>query len=154
MHGPQMMKGYWNAPDETARVMTPDGFLRTGDVAVIDEQGFVRIVDRKKDMILVSGFNVYPNEVEDVVSSHPGVAEVAAIGVPCEHTGEALKIFVVRKDPTLSPQALIAHCKQGLTGYKVPHLIEFRSDLPKTNVGKILRRALRDEEFQNVQALG
>lgn len=154
MHGPQMMKGYWNAPEETARVMTADGFLRTGDVAVIDDSGFVRIVDRKKDMILVSGFNVYPNEVEDVVSAHPGVAEVAAIGVPCEHTGEAVKIFVVAKDPALSRQALIAHCKQSLTGYKVPHLIEFRAELPKTNVGKILRRALRDEELRQFQAIG
>ena len=143
--GPQVMRGYWNRDEETARVMTPDGFLKTGDVATVDEAGFVRIVDRKKDMILVSGFNVYPNEVEDVVASHPGVLEVAAVGVPSEHSGEAVKVFVVLKDKALTKEALIAHCKQNLTGYKVPHLVEFRDELPKTNVGKILRRALRDE---------
>ncbi|MBS1208671.1 MAG: long-chain-fatty-acid--CoA ligase FadD [Proteobacteria bacterium] len=145
--GPQVMKGYWNAPMDTAQVMTADGYLRTGDIALVDEQGFVRIVDRKKDTILVSGFNVYPNEVEDIVATHPGVAEVAAIGVPSEHSGEAVKIFVVKKDPALTERDLIVHCKKSLTGYKVPHLIEFRTDLPKTNVGKILRRALRDEEL-------
>lgn len=145
--GPQVMKGYWNAPAETALVMTADGYLRTGDVVSMDAQGFFRIVDRKKDTILVSGFNVYPNEVEDVVAAHPGVAEVAAIGVPSEHSGEAVKIFVVRKDPALTEKDLIAFCKKSLTGYKVPHLIEFRTDLPKTNVGKILRRALREEEL-------
>ncbi|GAB2889999.1 AMP-binding protein [Uliginosibacterium flavum] len=145
--GPQVMKGYWNAPADTAQVMTADGYLRTGDVAVVDERGFVRIVDRMKDTILVSGFNVYPNEVEDIVATHPGVAEVAAIGVPSEQSGEAVKIFVVRKDPGLSEKDLIAHCKKSMTGYKVPHLVEFRTDLPKTNVGKILRRALRDEEI-------
>ncbi|WP_230969002.1 long-chain-fatty-acid--CoA ligase FadD [Nitrogeniibacter aestuarii] len=143
--GPQVMRGYWNRDEETARVMTSDGFFRTGDVATVDEAGFVRIVDRKKDMILVSGFNVYPNEVEDVVASHPGVLEVAAVGVPSEHSGEAVKIFVVLKDKSLTKEALVAFCKQNLTGYKVPHLIEFRDELPKTNVGKILRRALRDE---------
>ncbi|MCB1960653.1 MAG: long-chain-fatty-acid--CoA ligase [Rhodocyclaceae bacterium] len=142
--GPQVMKGYWNRPDETARTMTADGFLRTGDIATVDAEGFVRIVDRKKDMILVSGFNVYPNEVEDVVASHPGVAEVAAIGVPDAHSGEAVKIFVVRKDPALTREALVAYCREHLSGYKVPHLVEFRDELPKTNVGKILRRALRD----------
>ena len=142
--GPQVMKGYYNRPEDTARVFTRDGFLRTGDVAVIAPDGYVRIVDRKKDMILVSGFNVYPNEVEDVVASHPGVLEVAALGVPDERSGEAVKIFVVRKDPTLTAEALIAHCRQGLTGYKVPHYVEFRDELPKSNVGKILRRALRD----------
>ena len=142
--GPQVMKGYYRRPEDTARAFTHDGYLRTGDVAVIDETGFVRIVDRKKDMILVSGFNVYPNEVEDVVASHPGVLEVAALGVSDEHSGEAVKIFVVRKDPSLSAEALIAHCREGLTGYKVPKFVEFRDELPKSNVGKILRRVLRD----------
>jgi long-chain acyl-CoA synthetase len=144
VRGPQVMKGYYKRPEETARAFTHDGFLRTGDVATIDSAGFVRIVDRKKDMILVSGFNVYPNEVEDVVASHPGVVEVAALGVPDEHSGEAVKVFVVRKDPNLTIEALIAHCREGLTGYKVPRFVEFRDDLPKSNVGKILRRALRD----------
>lgn len=142
--GPQVMKGYYNRPEDTARAFTHDGFLRTGDVATIDQSGFVRIVDRKKDMILVSGFNVYPNEVEDVVASHPGVLEVAALGVPDERSGEAVKIFVVRKDPALTAEALIAYCREGLTGYKVPHFVEFRDELPKSNVGKILRRVLRD----------
>lgn len=146
--GPQVMKGYYNRPGETARVFTADGFLRTGDVATIDDKGFVRIVDRKKDMILVSGFNVYPNEVEDVVASHPGVLEVAALGVPDEHSGEAVKIFVVRKDPALTAEALIAHCRAGLTGYKVPRFVEFREELPKSNVGKILRRVLRDSSVK------
>lgn len=145
VRGPQVMAGYYNRPDETAKVMTADGFLKTGDVAVVDEKGFVRIVDRKKDMILVSGFNVYPNEVEDVVASHPGVMEVAAIGVVDEKSGEAVKVFVVKKDPNLTAEAVIAHCREKLTGYKVPKLVEFRTELPKTNVGKILRRALRDE---------
>ncbi|MDA0190443.1 MAG: long-chain-fatty-acid--CoA ligase FadD [Proteobacteria bacterium] len=144
VRGPQVMKGYYNRPEETAKVIMPDGFLRTGDVAVMDERGFVRIVDRKKDMILVSGFNVYPNEVEDIVALHPGVLEVAAVGVPDAKSGEAVKIFVVRKDPGLTAEALIAHCRDSLTGYKVPHYVEFRDELPKTNVGKILRRALRD----------
>lgn len=142
--GPQVMKGYYNRPEDTARAFTHDGYLRTGDVATIDADGFVRIVDRKKDMILVSGFNVYPNEVEDVVAGHPGVMEVAALGVPDEHSGEAVKIFVVRKDPSLTAEALIAHCREGLTGYKVPRFVEFRDELPKSNVGKILRRVLRD----------
>ncbi|CAG1002754.1 partial long-chain acyl-CoA synthetase, partial [Rhodocyclaceae bacterium] len=144
VRGPQVMKGYWNRPEETARVLMADGFLRTGDVAVMDEQGFVRIVDRKKDTILVSGFNVYPNEVEAIVAMHPGVLEVAAIGLPDERSGEAVKIFVVRKDPGLTAEALIAHCRENLTAYKIPHRVEFRTELPKTNVGKILRRALRD----------
>ncbi|MBI4756098.1 MAG: long-chain-fatty-acid--CoA ligase FadD [Betaproteobacteria bacterium] len=148
VRGPQVMKGYYNRPDETAKVMFPDGFLRTGDVAVMDNQGFVRIVDRKKDMILVSGFNVYPNEVEAVVSLHPGVMEVAAIGVPDDKSGEAVKIFVVRRDPALTAEALQAHCREHLTGYKVPRHVEFRDELPKTNVGKILRRALRDEALK------
>ncbi|HMM54944.1 MAG TPA: long-chain-fatty-acid--CoA ligase [Candidatus Desulfobacillus sp.] len=145
VRGPQVMRGYYNRPDETAKVIMPDGFLRTGDVAIMDAQGFVRIVDRKKDMILVSGFNVYPNEIEEVVATHPGVLEVAAVGVPDPKSGEAVKLFVVRKDPALTAEALIAHCKENLTGYKVPRLVEFRDELPKTNVGKILRRALRDE---------
>ena len=143
IRGPQVMKGYYNRPEETANVLMPDGFLRTGDVAVMDNKGFIRIVDRKKDMILVSGFNVYPNEVEDVVAMHPGVLEVAAVGVPDEKSGEAVKIFVVRKDPALTPAQLIAHCRENLTGYKVPAHVEFRDELPKTNVGKILRRELR-----------
>jgi len=145
VRGPQVMKGYYQRPEETARVFMEDGFLRTGDIAVMDERGFVRIVDRKKDMILVSGFNVYPNEVEDVVALHPGVLEVAALGIPDERSGEAVKIFVVRKDPALTAQELIAHCRESLTGYKVPHFVEFRDELPKSNVGKILRRALRDD---------
>jgi len=144
VRGPQVMKGYWNRPDETAKVIMADGFLRTGDVAVMDEKGFIRIVDRKKDMILVSGFNVYPNEVEAVVAMHPGVLEVAAVGVPDEKSGEAVKIFVVKRDASLTAEAIIAYCRENLTGYKVPKQVEFRSELPKTNVGKILRRALRD----------
>jgi long-chain acyl-CoA synthetase len=144
--GPQVMKGYWQRPDETAKVLGPDGFLYTGDIGVMDEQGFIRIVDRKKDMILVSGFNVYPNEIEQVVAMHPGVLEVAAIGVPDEHSGEVPKLFIVKKDPALTERDIFEHCKEQLTGYKRPKYIEFRADLPKTNVGKILRRALRDEK--------
>ena len=143
VRGPQVTPGYWNRPEETRRVFTADGFLRTGDIAVMDDKGFVTLVDRKKDMILVSGFNVYPNEVEDIVANHPGVLEVAAIGVPDERSGEAVKVFVVRKDPALTAEALIAHCRENLTGYKVPHHVEFRDELPKSNVGKILRRELR-----------
>lgn len=139
------MKGYWNRPEETGKVLLPDGFLLTGDIGIMDEKGYVRIVDRKKDMILVSGFNVYPNEVEDVVASHPGVLEVAAIGIPDEKSSEAVMIFVVKKDPALTAKALIEHCRANMTGYKVPRHVEFRTELPKTNVGKILRRALRDE---------
>ncbi|HET7775770.1 MAG TPA: AMP-binding protein, partial [Azospira sp.] len=144
IRGPQVMKGYWLRPDETEAVFFPDGFLRTGDVGVMDEKGFVRIVDRKKDMILVSGFNVYPNEVEAVIAMHPAVMEVAAVGVPDERSGEAVKVFVVLKDKSVTKEAIIAHCKENLTGYKVPHLVEFRDELPKTNVGKILRRALKE----------
>ncbi len=144
IRGPQVMRGYWNRPEETAKVMTPDGFLRTGDIGVVDEKGYTRIVDRKKDMILVSGFNVYPNEIEDVVALHPGVLEIAAVGVSDEKSGEAVKIVVVRKDPGLTAEALIEHCRQRLTAYKVPRRVEFRTELPKTNVGKILRRALRE----------
>jgi len=145
IRGPQVMDGYWLRPDETARVMTADGFFRSGDIGVMDEQGYVRIVDRKKDMILVSGFKVFPNEVEDVVASYPGVRECAVIGVPDEHSGEVVKLFVVRADPALSEQDLVEYCRENLAGYKRPKFIEFRSDLPKSNVGKILRRALREE---------
>ena len=141
--GPQVMAGYWNRADETAKVMTPDGYFKSGDMGFMDERGFTKIVDRKKDMILVSGFNVYPNELEDVVAQHPGVLEVAAIGVPDEHSGEVPKLFVVRKDPNLTVEVLIAYCRENLTGYKRPKYIEFRTELPKTNVGKILRRELR-----------
>jgi long-chain acyl-CoA synthetase len=142
--GPQVTPGYWNQPEETAKIFTPDGFFKTGDMGYMDENGFVFIVDRKKDMILVSGFNVYPNEIEEVVAEHPGVQEVAAVGVPDTQTGEAVKIFIVRKDPTLTEGSLLAHCRERLTNYKVPRQIEFRTELPKTNVGKILRRALRE----------
>jgi long-chain acyl-CoA synthetase len=146
IRGPQVMAGYWQRPDETAKVLGKDGFLHTGDIGIMDDKGFIRIVDRKKDMILVSGFNVYPNEIEQVVAMHPGVLEVAAIGVPDEHSGEVPKIFVVKRDPQLTEQDLLEHCKKELTGYKRPKYVEFRSELPKTNVGKILRRALRDEK--------
>ena len=146
--GPQVMKGYWNRPEETAATMTADGALKTGDIGVMDERGFVKIVDRKKDMILVSGFNVYPNEIEDVVASHPGVLECAAIGIPDEKSGEVPKVFVVKKDPALTEEALLEYCRKNLTGYKMPRRIEFRTELPKTNVGKILRRALRDEQLK------
>jgi len=142
--GPQVMLGYWQRPDATDEIMH-DGWLRTGDIATMDEEGFMRIVDRKKDMILVSGFNVYPNEIEDVVMEHPGVLEVAAVGVPGGAGGETVKIFVVKKDPSLSEEALTTFCRRHLTGYKVPKLVEFRDELPKSNVGKILRRELRDE---------
>ena len=146
IRGPQVMVGYWNRPDETAKVMTPDGFFKSGDIGIMDERGFTRIVDRKKDMILVSGFNVYPNEIEGVVAGHPGVLECACVGVPDENSGEAVKLFVVRKDPNLTVAQLMDFCKEQFTGYKKPKYIEFRDDLPKTNVGKILRRELRDEK--------
>ncbi len=143
--GPQVMAGYWQKPDETAKVTTPDGFFRTGDVAVILPDGQVKIVDRMKDMILISGFNVYPNEVEDVIAMHPGVMEAAVIGVPDNDGGETVAAYVVRKDPTLTADALRDFCRENLTGYKVPKRIEFRDALPKTNVGKVLRRVLKDE---------
>ena len=146
IRGPQVMQGYWNRPDETAKVMTADGFFRSGDIGTVDERGYFKIVDRKKDMILVSGFNVYPNEVEDVVTQMPGILECAAIGVPDEKAGEAVKLVVVRKDPTVTEQQVRAYCEANLTGYKRPRVIEFRDELPKTNVGKILRRELRDEK--------
>jgi long-chain acyl-CoA synthetase len=145
IRGPQVMVGYWGHPEETAKVMTPDGFFKTGDIGIMDEEGYTRIVDRKKDMILVSGFNVYPNEVEGVVASHPGVLEVAAVGVPDVNSGEAVKLFVVKKDPALTERDLMQYCVENLAGYKKPKYIEFRAELPKTNVGKILRRELRDE---------
>ena len=144
IRGPQVMAGYWNRPDETAKVMTADGFFRSGDIGVMDERGYVKIVDRKKDMILVSGFNVYPNEIEQVVNLHPGVLECAAIGVPDERSGEAVKLFAVKRDPTLSEDDLAAYCRENFTAYKRPKYIEFRDGLPKTNVGKILRRELRN----------
>jgi long-chain acyl-CoA synthetase len=146
IRGPQVMKGYWQRPEETAKVLGRDGFLHTGDIGIMDDKGFIRIVDRKKDMILVSGFNVYPNEIEQVVATHPGVLECAVIGVPDEHSGEVPKVFVVRKDPQLTEQDVLEHCRKELTGYKRPKYVEFRSELPKTNVGKILRRALREEK--------
>jgi len=141
--GPQVMQGYWNRPEETAKVLGPDGFLATGDIAIMSPTGYFKIVDRKKDMILVSGFNVYPNEIEDVIADHPGVLEVACIGVQDEKSGEAIKVFVVKKDPALTAEAVIAYCRENLTNYKIPKQVEFRSELPKSNVGKILRRELR-----------
>jgi long-chain acyl-CoA synthetase len=143
--GPQVMAGYWQRPDETAKAMTQDGFFKTGDIGVMDEAGFFRIVDRKKDMVLVSGFNVYPTEIEDVVSGLDGVLECACVGVPDAKTGEAIKLVIVKKDPALTEAKVRAWCKEKLTGYKQPRLIEFRADLPKTPVGKILRRELRDK---------
>jgi len=145
IRGPQVMAGYWNQPEATAASMTSDGFFKSGDLGIMDDQGYVRLVDRKKDMLKVSGFNVYPNEIEAVVSAHPGVLECAAIGIPDEHSGEAVKLFVVKKDPALTEEALRKYCHDNFTGYKRPRVIEFRTELPKTNVGKILRRALRDE---------
>jgi long-chain acyl-CoA synthetase len=150
--GPQVMIGYWNRPDETAKVMTADGYFRTGDIGIMDADGFTKIIDRKKDMVLVSGFNVYPNEVEDVIASHPGVMECAVIGVADAKTTEAVKAFVVKKDPKLTAEELIKFCGTQLTNYKVPKQIEFRDALPKTNVGKILRRELRDEKKQEAAA--
>jgi long-chain acyl-CoA synthetase len=147
------MKGYWNRPDETAKVLTPDGWLRTGDMGFMDSRGYFKITDRKKDMIIVSGFKVFPNEIEDVVMMHPGVLEAAAIGVNDPKSGELVKVVVVRKDPDLTEQALLEHCKKNLTGYKVPKVIEFRTEpLPKTNIGKILRRELRRELNEPVAA--
>jgi len=143
--GPQVMKGYWNMPDETAKVIDKDGWLATGDIGVVDDKGFFKIVDRKKDMVLVSGFNVYPNEIEAVVAMLPGVLENAVIGVPDEKTGEAVKVIIVKKDPDLTEAQVLAHCREYLTGYKIPRYVAFRADLPKTNVGKILRRELRDK---------
>jgi long-chain acyl-CoA synthetase len=145
IRGPQVMQGYYNRPDETAKVMTPDGFFKSGDIGIMDAEGYTRIVDRKKDMIIVSGFNVFPTEIEGVIAAHPGVLECAVVGVPDEHAGEAVKVYIVRKDAELTEKQVMDHCKKELTGYKKPKHIEFRDALPKTNVGKILRRALRDE---------
>jgi long-chain acyl-CoA synthetase len=147
VRGPQVMKGYWQRPDESAKVLKGDGWLATGDVAIVTPDGFFKLVDRKKDMILVSGFNVYPNEIEDVVAMHSGVLEVACIGIPDDKSGEVVKVFVVKKEQSLTEKEVLEHCKKNLTGYKVPKFIEFRAELPKTNVGKILRRSLRDEEM-------
>jgi long-chain acyl-CoA synthetase len=153
VRGPQVMRGYWNRPDETAKVMLEGGWLKTGDVGRMDEQGFVYIQDRKKDMILVSGFNVYPNEVEDVVAKHPGVLEVAAVAQPDDRSGEIVAVFVVRKDPRVTEQDVVEFARGELTGYKVPKRVYFRDELPKTNVGKILRRQLRDELIKQMQAV-
>lgn len=149
--GPQIMEGYWQRPEETAKVMTQDNFFRTGDLGFMNEQGFTKIVDRKKDMILVSGFNVYPNELEDVVCQHPKVLECAAIGIPDEKSGEVVKIFVVKKDESLTTDELIKFCRDNMTSYKVPKMIEFRKELPKSNVGKILRKDLREEALRETK---
>ena len=148
IRGDSIMAGYWNRPDETVKAMTADGFFKSGDIGIMDERGYITIVDRKKDMVLVSGFNVYPNEVEGVIVMHPGVLECAVIGVPDAHTGEAVKAFVVKKDPMLTVEELKKFCDEQLTGYKKPKYIEFRDELPKTNVGKILRRELREAELK------
>jgi long-chain acyl-CoA synthetase len=153
LRGPQVMKGYWKRPDESAHVFTADGWLRTGDMGVMDEQGTIRITDRKKDMIVVSGFKVFPNEIEDVLTLHPGILEAAAIGVHDARSGEAVKVVVLRKDPGLSEADVLAHCREHLTGYKIPRVVEFRSEpLPKTNIGKILRRELRDNSAAGAPA--
>jgi long-chain acyl-CoA synthetase len=149
--GPQVMAGYWQRPDETAKVMTADGFFRTGDIGIMDAAGQVKIVDRKKDMVLVSGFNVYPNEVEDVVAAHPGVLECAVVGVPDPSSGEAVVLIVAKKDPALTEQALMKFCAEQLTNYKRPKYIIFQQELPKTNVGKVLRRELREVAAKALQ---
>nr|WP_295801242.1 AMP-binding protein [uncultured Microbulbifer sp.] len=152
VRGPQVMKGYWERPEATADTIDSDGWLKTGDMAVIQDDGYIKIVDRKKDMIIVSGFNVYPNEIEDIVSAHEKVTEAAAIGIPDERSGEIVKLFIVKADESLTEDEVIAYCRENMTAYKVPKKIEFREDLPKTNVGKILRRELRDEELKKVEA--
>jgi long-chain acyl-CoA synthetase len=153
VRGPQVMKGYWNLPEETAKTLDRERWLRTGDMGMIDQRGYVRITDRKKDLVIVSGFNVYPNEIEDVIAMHPGVLESAVIGVPDEHSGEAVKVIALRKDPSLTEKALIEHCRKYLTAYKVPKHVEFRTEpLPKTPIGKVLRRVLRDEELARRRA--
>ena len=152
IRGPQVMAGYWQRPDETAKVIDKDGWLATGDVGVMDEHGYIRIVDRKKDMILVSGFNVYPNEIEAVLAMNPGILECAAVGVPDKKSGEAVKLYVVKKDPALTADAVLQYCRDHLTGYKCPREVEFRNELPKSNVGKILRRELRDEARKKAAA--
>jgi long-chain acyl-CoA synthetase len=142
--GPQVMAGYWQRPEATAQAIDAEGWFKTGDVAILAEDGFIRLVDRIKDMINVSGFNVYPNEIDDVASQHEGILECAAVGIPNEVSGETVKLFVVKSDPNLTQADVLAHCRENLTAYKVPKEVEFRDELPKTNVGKILRRALRD----------
>jgi long-chain acyl-CoA synthetase len=144
VRGPQVMLGYWQRPDETAKVLDAEGWLRTGDIALVNDEGYLKIVDRKKDMIIVSGFNVYPNEIEEVVVAHPDVLECAAVGMADERTGEAIKVFVVRRNSTLTEDALREYCRANLTGYKMPRQFVFRDELPKSNVGKVLRRELRD----------
>ena len=144
IQGPQVMAGYWQRPDETARSMTPDGYFKSGDIGIRDAHGFFKIIDRKKDMILVSGFNVYPNDIEETMSLCPGVLECAAVGVPDEKTGEAVKLVIVKKDPALTEVVVREYCKANMTGYKQPKVVEFKKELPKTAVGKILRRELRD----------
>nr|WP_274541365.1 AMP-binding protein [Legionella pneumophila] len=151
--GPQVMPGYWKRPDETALVFTKDGFLKTGDIARMDEEGFIYLVDRKKDMIVVSGFNVYPNEVEQIIGMHPGVLEVGVVGIVDEESGERVKACIVRKDTTLTAEQIINHCKEHLTAYKIPKVVEFFDELPKTNVGKILRRALKDKEKEQKNSI-
>jgi long-chain acyl-CoA synthetase len=151
--GPQVMKGYWNRPDDTAKVLFGDGWLRTGDIGRMDAAGFVYIEDRKKDVIVVSGFKVYPNEVEDVAVRQPGVREAAAIGIPDSQSGEAVKLFIVRKDSTLTEAAVIAHARENLTGYKIPRKVEFVDELPKSNVGKVIRRVLKDREAAQPSAV-
>jgi len=146
--GPQVMKGYWNRPEDTAGVMTADGAFRTGDIGIMNEQGYVKIVDRKKDMILVSGFNVYPNEIEDVVAMMPGVLEVCAVAAADEKSGEVPRVVIVKKDPALTKEQVLAHCKEHLTGYKIPKIVEFWKELPKTNVGKVLRREVKNAPLQ------
>lgn len=146
VRGPQVMKGYWNRPEATAEVLSEDGWFKTGDMAVIQEDGYVRIVDRKKDMVLVSGFNVYPNEVEDVLAEHPGILEAGVIGIPDEHSGEVVKAFVVRQDPNLTEEDIRSFSKKNMTAYKVPKIIEFCDSLPKSAVGKILRRELKEAD--------
>jgi long-chain acyl-CoA synthetase len=143
--GPQVMAGYWQRPDETAKVMTPDGYFKSGDVGIMDEHGFFKIVDRKKDMILVNGFNVFPTELEDVVSQMPGIMECACVGVQDAKAGEAVKLVIIKKDPAVTEEQVRAYCRENLTGYKQPKIVEFRTELPKTPVGKILRRELRDK---------
>jgi long-chain acyl-CoA synthetase len=152
IRGPQVMKGYWNRPDETAKTLSPDGWLKTGDMGYMDDAGFVYITDRKKDMILVSGFNVYPNEIEGVLAMHPGVLESAAVSVHDDKSGEAVKVVIVKKDPNLTAEQVIAFCRERLAPYKVPKLVEFRTELKKSPIGKVLRRELRDPAPVEVKA--
>ena len=148
VRGPQVMQGYWQRPDETAKVMTADGAFRTGDIGIMNAEGYVKIVDRKKDMILVSGFNVYPNEIEDVVAMMPGVLEVCEVAAPDDKSGEVVRVVIVKKDPALTKEQVLEHCRQQLTGYKVPKIVEFWKELPKTNVGKVLRREVKNAPMQ------